>query len=114
MASPKYSFPGLPAETSVMNPRVRSLRAMPYRWSPQQSGEVTRLQQVLYDVDTNLLGVNKQVYLEIIGIALSSNRFKWPVSPIKDYLSDGAKCSHLNMSEYVRLRYSENNDDCLD
>ena len=30
------------------------------------------------------------------------------------WVSDGTKCSHLNMSEYVRLRYSEKSDDCLD
>ena len=35
-------------------------------------------------------------------------------NPADCILSDGAKCSHLNTSEYVRLRYSEKSDDCLD
>ena len=48
--------------------------------------EFRNIKDALYDVDTAILGVNKQVYHEAIPVAFQVNTFNWPTKPIADYL----------------------------
>lgn len=47
--------------------------------------EFRNIKDALYDVDTAILGANKQVYHEAIPVAFQVNTFNWPTKPIADY-----------------------------
>ena len=83
----EHSFLGLPAEIRLTTCIYELVLYRPCKKTggPNNKLRYHNTKQALYDVDSGIIGVNKQVYDESIDIAFKCNTFEWAGQAIKHY-----------------------------